>query len=164
MHLGQALVASPKAPEVVQPGEAALDHPAPRAQARSVLGLASCDQRLDPAGAQLAAVLVEVVASVGEQDSGPLAWATAATAQRLEAIDQRQQLGDVVAVAARQRDRERNAAGVAQQVVLGAAACAVDWRGAGVTPPWSARMWLPSIAASSQSILPAALSLLRSSR
>lgn len=150
-----ALVAGPQTAEVVQPGEAALDHPALLAQARAVIAAAPGDHGLDPARAKLAAVLVEVISAVGEQSSRKPARSTAATCDRLEAVDQGQKLGDVVAVAAGKRDGQRDSVGVGQQVMLGAGARAVDWRRAGVTPPCKARTWLPSTAAVDQSILPA---------
>jgi hypothetical protein len=50
----------------VQPGEAALDDPTLFAQAGAVGDAAAGDPRGDAAGAQLAAVLVVVVAAVRE--------------------------------------------------------------------------------------------------
>lgn len=41
----------------------------------------------------------------------------------------------VVAVSAGQRDGQRGAAPVGDQVVLAARTCAVDWRRSGVSPP-----------------------------
>lgn len=164
MKLAMALIAGPQAAEVMQPGEAALDHPALLAEPRAVFALTPSDQRLDPARAELASVLVVVIATVGEQPLGPPTRPAAPAGHRLEAIDQRQKLSHVVAISAGQRDRQRDAAGIGQQMVLGAGARAVDWRGAGGAPPCKARTWLPSIAAVDQSILPAWLSRRRSSR
>jgi hypothetical protein len=59
-----------------------------------------------------------VIATVGEHDSGTFARSADLASNRGDAVDERQQLGDVVAVAAGQRDRQRQAAGVGQQVVL----------------------------------------------
>ena len=67
MELAESLVAGAQAAEVVQPGEAALDHPAFLAEAGAVLCLATGDHRLDPARPELAAVLVVVIAAIGEQ-------------------------------------------------------------------------------------------------
>lgn len=83
-----------------------------------MLSAAPRDQRLDAAGPQLAAVLLVVIAAVGEQPLGALAWAPRLAADRTDGIDEREQLGDVVAMPAGQRDRERDAAAVGQQVVL----------------------------------------------
>ena len=126
MQVGAALVAGTQPFEGVQPGEAAFDDPAVSAQARAVGHAAAGDARGDAAGAELAAVLVVVVAAVGEQ----LPWSTSGSAasapDRRDRVDQRDQLGDVVAVASGQGDRQRDAAGVADQVVLGTGTTAVD--------------------------------------
>lgn len=83
-----------------------------------MFAVAPGDQRLDPARAKLAAVLVEVIAAIGEQAVRTSPRPAAPPGYRPEAVDQRQKLGDVVAIAAGQRDRERDAVGVGQQVML----------------------------------------------
>ena len=55
---------------LVQPGEGALDDPAVAAEPGAVLGLAAGDHRFDAALPDQAAVLVVVVAAVGEHASG----------------------------------------------------------------------------------------------
>ena len=74
----------------------------------------------------------------------------------MQVVEQRQQLGDVVAVAAGQRDGERDAGGVDEQVVLGARAGTIDRGRPRQEPPKRARIWLASTEARDQSILPAA--------
>src|SRR3954469_21716607 len=61
------LVAGAQPFEGVQPGEAALDHPAVAAQSRAMGDAAAGDPRRDPTLSELAAVDVVVVAAVGEQ-------------------------------------------------------------------------------------------------
>ena len=131
MHEGKvqvrvALPADSKPAELVQPGEGALDDPALGAESRAVLFAAAGDQGLDAADPQLAAVLVEVIAAVGEQPIGAPARPADSAGDRHDAVGQRQQLSDVVAVASGQRDRQRQPAGIRQQVVFGACASAVD--------------------------------------
>jgi hypothetical protein len=92
---------------LVQPGEGSLDDPAHSPEARAVLGGAAGDDRVDAAGPQLAAVLVVVIAAVGDQAVGALAWPPGLAADRADTVDQRQQLGDVVSVAAGQRGGQR---------------------------------------------------------
>ena len=118
MHLGVALVAGAQPPELVQPAEAALDYPAVDAQPGAVLGLAAGDHGLDSALAERAAVLVAVVAAVGDHLAGSLAWPSAAAAHRLDPVKECQQLRDVVAVGGGQRERQRETRGVGQEVVL----------------------------------------------
>src|SRR4051812_15604693 len=96
---------------------------------------AAGDPRRDPTLFELAAVDVVVVAPVGEQLPRSPAWPAAPATDRRHGVDQRDQLSHVVAVAAGEGDRERNAAGVADQMVLGAGTSAVDRRGTDVVPP-----------------------------
>lgn len=88
MELGVTLVAGPQAAEVVEPGEAALNHPALLAEPRPVLAVAVGDPRLDPAQAQLATILVVVIAAIGEQLPRSLARPATTAGQWIEAVDQ----------------------------------------------------------------------------
>jgi hypothetical protein len=69
-----ALVADSQAAEVVQVREAALDDPALATQRRAVLGATPCDYGLDTALPQQPAVLVVVIAAIGQDQIGFLAW------------------------------------------------------------------------------------------
>ena len=158
MEVGSAFVAGPQALEGVRSGEAAFDDPAGAAQAGAVGHAAAGDAWGDAPGAQLAAVGVVVVAAVGEQLPRSPAGSPAPAPDRRDGIDQRDELGDVVAVAAGQADRERDPAGVADQVVLAAGTAVVDRRRADVVPPLSARTWEPSTAQRSRSSSPSARS------
>ena len=71
-----------------QPGESALDDPAVAAESGTVLGLATCDHRFDAALPEEAAVLVVVVAAVGNQRLGTLPWSADASADGRYAIEQ----------------------------------------------------------------------------
>jgi hypothetical protein len=141
--------------------EAALDDPALAAKSGAVLAAAACDAVADAAVAQQAPVLVVVIAAVGDHQIGLLAGpaALARDGPGVQVLQQRQQLRDVVAVPARQRDRERDAGGVDEQVVLGARAGTIDRGWPRQEPPKRARTCEPSTAARDQSIAPAALSL-----
>ena len=61
-----------------------------------------------------------VVAAIGEQEVGLLTRSAGLAADRsgVEVVEQRQQLCDVVAVAAGQRDGERDAGRVDEQMVF----------------------------------------------
>ncbi len=76
------------------------------------------DGGLDATAPELAAVLVVVVAAVGEQFVGALARATGLALEGPEPVDEREQLGDVVAVAGGQGRGQRDPGRVGQQVVL----------------------------------------------
>jgi hypothetical protein len=76
VDLGVALVASSQPAEVVQVSEAALDDPALAPEARPVGRAAASDHRCDPERSQQPAVLVVVIAPVGQQPVGLLARAS----------------------------------------------------------------------------------------
>jgi hypothetical protein len=108
----------PQTAELMKPREGALHHPAQLPQPGPVLGRSVCDDRLGPATPQLAPVLVVVIATVSDDLIGPLTWAAALAADRSDTVSEGQQLGDVVAVPARQGDRERNPVRVDNQVMF----------------------------------------------
>jgi hypothetical protein len=85
-----------------------------------VFDAAAGDDGFDSSGPEQAAVLVVVIAAVGQDEVGLLARPAGLAGDRsgVEILQQRDQLGDVVAVTAGQRDGQRNAAGVDEQVVL----------------------------------------------
>ena len=84
----------------MQPGEGALDDPAAAPQPGAVFGLAPSDNGLDASRSKCATVLVVVVTTVGDQLVGAQARAPDLAADRADAVDERQQLRDVVAMAA----------------------------------------------------------------
>jgi len=81
---------------------------------------ASRDDRLDAARPEQSAVFVVVVAAVGQEQVRLLARPArlAGNGPGVQVIQQRDELRDVVAVTAGQRDRERDACGVDEEVVL----------------------------------------------
>lgn len=120
MDLGVALVAGSETPEVVQVSEATLDDPALAPKPGTVRCSTASDHRCDPERSQEPAVLVVVIATIGQQPIRLLAWASdlAGNGPAVEVFDQRDQLGDVVALPAGEGDRKRNATGLDEQVVL----------------------------------------------
>jgi hypothetical protein len=141
VDLRVAFVAGPESSEVVQMCEAAFDDPALTAESGAVLGAASGDDGFDPARPQQPSVLVVVIAAVGQYEVG-LAARTAGLARDwacVQRVEQRQQLRDVVAVAAGQRDGERDAGRIDEEMVLGARAGTIDWRRPREEPPKRAR-------------------------
>jgi NAD(P)-dependent dehydrogenase (short-subunit alcohol dehydrogenase family) len=107
-----AVGADQESATVVQPGEGALDDPALLSEAGAVLGLAARDDRLDAALPDKAAVLVVVVAAVGDQRPRTASRTTDPATHGRHPIQQRDQLGDIAAVAAGERPGERHAAAV----------------------------------------------------
>lgn len=126
MDLCAALVADEQSFEVVQPGEGALDDPADAAEPGAMLGLAASDLGADPAPTELAAVLVMVVAAVGGDSIRTPARSADLSAHRRDALDERDKLGDVVAVAARHRPSKRDPGRVYEKVMLGAGSGSIN--------------------------------------
>ena len=140
-----------EAAAVVESGEGSFDDPAVAAEAGAVVGLATGDDRLDASLRDEAAVLVVVVAAVDDQRSRSAARPADPAAHGRHAVEQLEQLGDVVAVAAGERPGERDPAAVYQQVMLAAEAAPVDRAGAGFCAPFFACRWLASATARSHS-------------
>src|SRR5436309_1199190 len=93
-----------------------------------------------------------MVGAVAVEPARPAARTAATAAHGRHRVDEREQLGDVVAVAACERAGERRAAPAGDQVVLGAAPGTVDRARAGLFAPPNARTCELSIAARDQSI------------
>jgi hypothetical protein len=153
------LPADPQPTEPVQQRDGLLHHPAVHAQARAVPGAAPGDHRGNALVPDMTAVFVMVIGPVRVDPIGPLPRATAPAADRRDCLDQRHQLGDVVAVAAGQRDRQRDAVRFGDQVVLRARPGAVNRARAGFGPPFIALTCELSTAALDQSSAPGGIEL-----
>ena len=91
-----------------------------------MLGLAAGDLGGDPEASQQTPVLVMVVAAVGGDPLRPTTRAADTAAHGRHTLKQRDQLGDVVTVAAGERPRERDPGGVYQEMVLGAVSGSIN--------------------------------------
>jgi len=118
VDLVAAVVADEQPFELMQPGEGALDHPAVAAEPGAVPALAAGDLRFDPSLSHLTPVLVVVVAAIGAEPVGTTARTADASGDSRNRVEERDQLGDIVAVAARDRPGERDPCPVDQEVVL----------------------------------------------
>jgi hypothetical protein len=77
-----------------------------------------------------------VVAAVGDEALGPSPRSAEPPTHRRHEVEQREQLRDVVAVAARERPGQREAAALYEQVVLAAATAPVDRAGTRPRAPY----------------------------
>ena len=127
MDVGAAVVADEQSFELVQPGEGPFDHPAVAAKAGAVLGVAAGDLGFDAALAELAAAARIVVGAVAGDPVRPSTRPADLATHRRHAVDQRDQLGAVVAVTAGERPGERDPTALDEQVVLGAASGPINW-------------------------------------
>ena len=126
MDVGSALVADEESFELVEPGEGAFDDPAVAAKAGAVFGLATCDFRGDPAPAELAAAVLVVVAAVGADAIGSAAWPADLASDRRHPVDERDQLGAVMAVPAGERPGKRDPGGIDEEMMLGAVSGSIN--------------------------------------
>ena len=139
MDVGPSFSAHAESPEAFEPGEGAFDRPANCAQGGAVVDAAAGYEGCDAAGSDQAPVLVVVVAAVGVDPAWLAAWVADHAADRRDGVDERDQLGDVVAVRAGECDSQRDSARVGDQVMLGTEFAAVDRAWPGMVPPLSAR-------------------------
>ncbi len=126
MDVGAAVVADEQPFELVQPGEGALDDPAVAAEPGAVPRVASCDRGFDAAPAELAAAARVVVGAVAGDSVGAPTRPADPAPHRRDAVDEWDQLGAVVAVAARERPGERDPAALDKEVVLGAVSGSIN--------------------------------------
>ena len=121
-----------------------------------MLGLTSCDQRFDAELAHESAVFVVVVTAVGDQRVGAAAGPAAQASDRWHGLEKRDQLGDVVAVAGRDREGERDPGRIDEEVVFAAGTASVDRARPRLGAPFFACTWLESAIARDHSSSPAA--------
>ena len=126
MDVGAAFVADKQSFHLVEPAEGAFDDPAVAAEPGAVLVITVGEHGLDAALAEHSPVRIGVVAAVADQRVGSLPGTSGEAGDRGHAIEQRYELGDVVAVAAGQRPGQRCPARVGQEVVLGARAAPIN--------------------------------------
>jgi len=104
----------------MQPRVRSLDDPTKSPESTSMSDSASCDQRPNAATLQRLAVFGGIVRAIRDGDYGSTAPGSVALAQRWNAIDQWDQLGDVVFVRPGHDRRERDSLSVGSDVVLAA--------------------------------------------
>lgn len=105
VDVGAAFPSGGQASELVQKGEGLFDHPAHGLVV--VPGTAAADQRSDSPLSQQSPVAVVVVAAVGDQNGGLASRSARPPAHGRDGLEQREKLGDVVAVAAGEQGRQR---------------------------------------------------------
>ncbi len=152
MRVVAGIPADPQAAERVQVSERASLDTALSARTGAVLGTAVVDQRLHTEIRDRTAVLVVIVAAVAQHHVPPAPGPAAPAPHRRHRFEQRDELGDIVAVATGQGGGQRRSGGVGDQVVLAAGSAL---RSTGLRPvlepPFIDRMWEPSTAAPEKS-------------
>ena len=147
MEVVAALVADGQAAESGEPSEGALDHPAVSSEARAALDPAAGDARGDAAGAALTTAAAVVVGLVGVELGGPAAGSSPLLGPHARhRIKGWGQHAAVVAVGAAQCQAKRRAAGIHDEVALGARLAAIRRVRAGASAPPLYGMTRPSFA------------------
>lgn len=126
MDDGQAFEANAKSPEVVQPTDRPFDDPTGFAQAAPMQRIAPRNQSTNTLRMEWATIFVVVVSAVGLNDSGFAQRTSRQAADGRNRGHQRQQLGHIVAIGSGQDNRERDALGFGDEVMLGTRASAIS--------------------------------------
>ena len=157
MDVGAALVSDAQAAVAGEPGEGPLHNPPVATEVGAALDATAGDARDDAAGAALLAAPAVVVGLVGVELVRPTArTATMAGPYRRDGVQGRGQHAAVVAVGPTERQAERRAAGIRDEVALGTRLTPVRRVGPDRLAPLLAAMLALSSAARRQSICPAA--------
>ena len=139
MNTGPTLVADIETTEPMQPRQRPFDDPAGAAQPAAVGRAAFGELALNAPARERVAMRLRIVRAVALNQSRRADWASRAPAQRRNGVDQREQLGDVVAVGAGQRRDERNPVRVGENVMFGAGLAAIGRVRSSFFPPRNAR-------------------------
>lgn len=146
----------------MQPRERTFDYPAVFAEAAAVLCSAFCNNRHDPAILQLLPVRVRVIPAICVGRRGTALGASGFSRHGWNGINQRNQLGDVVAIGRSENGGQWNAIRIGEHVMLRAGLGAIRRVGASLGPPKTARTLALSAMARDQSMSSAPCNPLRS--
>jgi hypothetical protein len=119
-------------------------------------GAPAGDERADTSPTDQPTIPVMVIAPIGQDRIRAAARPTDPAADGWDGIQQREKLGDVIGVAAGERDRQRDAGRVGQDVMLAPGTATINGARPGFGAPMTARTWLESAIAQDQSSYPTA--------
>jgi len=139
MDARASLITDGQTTEAMQPRHRTLHHPSRTSQAAPVRRPASCELRLDPTAVQGVAVRLGIVGAIALDQPGLPTRTAGRPAQAREGVDERQQLGDVVAIGRGQRRDERNPVRVGKKVMLRPGLAAIGRVRSSFFPPRNAR-------------------------
>lgn len=152
MDVVATVVADAKASKSMQPCDGPFDDPAKATQSTTVTVIATRDEREDAVAPELLAMSAGVICAVAEDGDRSTTSVSERVFERRDARDQRQQLRDVVRIGAGDDGRERHAAAVGHQMMLGARARAIGGIRTRFFPAPMARMEEESTTARDQSM------------
>jgi hypothetical protein len=155
VNVGPTLKANAKTTKVVEPCVSTLDHPAEFAQSAAVFSATPGDHRFDAALAKPLTMRLRVVATICVDDLRLLKRSAARATNGWNRVNERQQLGNVVAIRAGQDCTDGDAIGVDEDVMLGTWSRAICGVRASFSPAPTARTDDESTAARVKSSSPA---------
>jgi hypothetical protein len=126
--------------KLMEPGQRPLDDPARPAEATAVVGAALGQLRFDTPATKRVAVRLRIIPAVALHQVRLAPRAARAAAKRGNAVDEWQQLRDVVAVGPSQPRRKRNPLRVSEKVMFRPRLTAIGRVRSSFFPPRSARM------------------------
>lgn len=154
MHAGATLVTHIQPAKAVEPRHGAFDDPACAPEATPMVRPTFGQLRLNAPPVEFVAVRLRVVRPVSLDQLWFSDGAAGTSAQRRHRIDQREQLGDVVAVGGGQRRDERNSLRVGENVMFRPGLAAIGRVRSSFFPPRSARSDVLSTTARARSRSP----------
>lgn len=156
MDVGTTLKSRAKTAESVQPRIGALDDPTYFARTAAVRFAAPGNRCRNPGSVQRPAIPVVIVSPIRIDSAWLAQWPATHTANRWDGVDQWKQLRDVVAIRARQDDRERRAVGVGGDVMFGTGSRTIGGVRSSFSPAPTARTEVESMTTREKSIRSAA--------
>lgn len=164
MNEVESLITEFEPPELMQPRNRTLDNPARFSKPAAMRGTPRSENGRNAQSTQDAAVGSRVVSAIALNAVGALSRASALARDGRNRHDQRNELGYIMGIGRRERRRERDAPGVADEVVLAARFAPVGGIGTGFFPPCMARTDELSTIARDHSICEAACSRVSNTR
>ena len=159
MNVSSTIEAYAKTTKVVEPRVSLFNDPSEHAQPNAMFSAASRDHRFDAAFAQSSTMRIAIVAAIGVDDLWSLKWSTARATDRGNRVDERHQLGDVVAVRVAEDSADGNAIDVYKDVVLRTGSQAIRGGRASFSSAPTTRTDRESTATDERSICPASRNL-----
>ena len=164
MNVVAFLITNAKTPILMQPRDGAFYHPTVDTQSASVLGPALSQQRDDSPATDFSAMWFGIVAPVPQNTIRTLNRPADFACNCRDAVNQRQQLRDIVTVCASQYHRKRNTIGIRYQMMFRAFFASIRGIWACFCPPKTARTEPESTTTRQKSIWSARRNLLNSTR
>jgi len=126
--------------KLMEPGQRPLDDPARPTEATAMGGAAFGQLRFDPPAPQRVAVGLRIIPAVALHEVRLASWAARSAAERGNAVDEGQQLGNVVSVGPGHPRCKRNPLRVSEKVMFRPRLTAIGRVRSSFFPPRSARM------------------------